>query len=145
MGFFGSSSSHLDDIKKDCLAVNKKAQEIRDRCDKSLKGKHEMMDAEDRSALLKQARAAVGEAKSVLEKARQREHQMEADSCPSEDIMAAHNRILEATLDLQRSEKFIDDGRRSLQEGVAEIEAFFGANSTEAKQIRRVIADLDAH
>ena len=144
MGLFGSSSSHLDDIRKDCLTAIKKAQEARDRCDASLRGKHAMMDPEDRAKLLKQAQAAVKEAHSILEKARQRENKMAEDQCPSEDILAAHARVLEGTLDVQRAEKAIADGCHSLEQGLAEVEQFFGANSREAKEVRRVIQSLQS-
>jgi hypothetical protein len=144
MGFFGSSDSHLDDIRKDCLAVSRKAQEARDRCDASLRGKHEMMDPAARASLLKQAKASLKDARKVLDSARQRETRMEEDRCTSEDMLTAHARVLEATLDVQRAEKAIKDGCDSIAQGVAEIEQFFGAGSPEAKQVRRVLADLQA-
>lgn len=144
MGFFSSSNSHLDDIRKDCATISGKAQEARDRCDKSLRGKHAMMDPEERAALLKQAKASVKEARKVLEGARVRETRMEEDQCPSEDMMAAHARVLESSLDVQKAEAAIEEGRVSLAQGLGEIEQFFGANSREAKQVRRVIADLQA-
>ena len=142
MGFFSSSDSHLDDIRKECLAISRKAQEARERCDASLRGKHEMMDPEQRASLLKQAQASVKDASKALQDARKREVRMEEDNCPSEDILAAHARVLEASLDVQRAEKAIEDGCQSLAQGLAEIEQFFGASSPEAKQVRRVIASL---
>ena len=142
MGFFSSSNSHLDDIRKECLGISRKAQEARDRCDASLRGKHEMMDPEQRANLLKQAQAAIKDARKTLDEARQRQVRMDEDNCPSEDVLAAHARVLEASLDVQRAEKAIADGCTSLEQGLGEIEQFFGAGSPEAKQVRRVIAGL---
>lgn len=144
MGLFSSSSSHLDQIRKDCVLISKRAAEARERCDKSLRGKHEMMDADERAELLKQARTGVREAKKQLEAVRDRQRQMDEDKCTSEDILAAHARVLEASLDVQRAEKAIEDGRQSLAQAIGEIEAFFGAGSPEAKAVRRVVAELEA-
>lgn len=144
MGFFNSSDSHLEEIQKDCLAVSRKAQEARDRCVASLRGKHELMEPEERAALIKGARASVKQAHELLDAARKREARMEEDHCPGEEILKAHARVLEATLDVQRAEQSIAEGCASIAEGLPEIEQFFGASSPEARQFRRVLADLQA-
>lgn len=144
MGLFGSSNSHLEDIRKSCLAISQKAQAARDRCVESLRGKHELMEPEKRAALLKAARADVKEARKLLDGVRQREERMEEDKCPSEDMLAAHARVLEASLDVQKAEQSIEEGCDSVAEGLAEIEQFFGVNSPEARQVRRVIDGLRA-
>ncbi len=144
MGLFSSSNSHLDEVRKECQSVSQRAAAARQHCDASLRGKHELMDPEDRARLLEKARAEVREGAKILESARRREKQMTEDNCPSEDILTAHARVLEATLDMQRAEQAIKDGRDSLAQAIPEIESFFGAGSREARQIRKTLADLDA-
>lgn len=144
MGFFSTSGSHFDRIQADCKSVSKLVGEARSRCDKSLRGKHEMMEPEERAGLLKQALHEIRDARKLLEGAKEHEHRMEQDQCPSEEILKAHARILEASLDIQRAEKSIEDGRRSLTEGLHEIEQFFGASSREAREVRKVIAEIEA-
>ena len=144
MGFFKSSRSHLESVEKDCQAVAQAAQEIRERCDRSLRGKYEMMQPEERATLLKDALGFQRKLVEALESARSHQKRMEEDQAPNEDLVAAHGRLLSASLDAQRAAKSLQDGRQSLREGLAEVETFFGASSKEARHVRKVLAELEA-
>ena len=51
MGFFKSSKSHLEEIQQHCTEVTKLSRNVRDTCDRSLRGKYEYMRPEERADL----------------------------------------------------------------------------------------------
>ena len=144
MGFFKSSKSHVEILDQECRLIMQQAADVRERCDRSLRGKYENMQPEDRAALLKEAGALQKKLHATLTSAREREHLMTQDQCPSEDILTAHSRLLEAALDVGRADKSLEDARQSLLAGMHEIEQFYGPKSKEARQVRKVLDDLQA-
>ncbi len=144
MGFFKSSKSHLEVLEKDCLDIVKHAQEVRSLCDRSLRGKYENMMPEQRAGILKEANVIAGKLRATLDSARERERLMTDDQCPSEDLLTAHARVLDAALDVSRADQSIEEARQSLLAGMAEIEQFYGPRSKEARHVRRVLDELQS-
>jgi hypothetical protein len=144
MGFFKSSKSHLELLEKDCQEVATHSAAIREACDASLRGKYEYMRPEQRADLVRNGALASRKLQAALESARSRQKVMEADQCPSEDLLAAETRLLAASLDASRAQQALKDAKDSLIAGVAEIEEFYGAKSSEAKHLRKVIAEFQA-
>ena len=142
MSFFKSSKSNLDQVEAECQDIATKAAEIRDRCDRSLRGKFENMMPEDRAALLKEAAALAKKVRASYATALDRKKAMESDQSTSEDRLKAESRLVAARLDVDRTAQSIEEAKQSLVAGMGEIEQFYGPRSPEAKQIRRVIDDL---
>ena len=142
MGFFGSSKSHVDLLEKDCRLVHELAGKIFESCDKSLRGKYDYVAPEERAGLVRDCHETLAKLQSAIGSARERQRVMEQDQCPKEDLLGAQTLILSASLDVTKAEKAVADATTSLVTGAAEIEAFYGAGSKEAKQMRRVLADF---
>ena len=142
MGFFKSSKSHVEVLEADCKLIAEQSTQVRSRCEKSLRGKYENMDPEARAALLKEGAQLARKLHETLLEAREREKSMEQDQCPSEDLLAAHAKVLEAQLDASRADKSLDEAKASLLSSVAEIEQFYGARSPEARHIQKILAEL---
>lgn len=142
MSFFKSSKSHVEILDQECGLIMQQAAEVRDRCDRSLRGKYQNMSPEERAALLKEGAVIQRKLHATLGSVKEREKVMAQDQCPSEDLLAAHARALEASLDVSRADKALDDARQSLIAGMAEIEAFYGVKSPQARQVRKVLDDL---
>jgi hypothetical protein len=144
MSFFKSSKSHVEILEQDCKAIMQQAGDVRERCDRSLKGKYANMLPEDRAALLKEAAAISKKLHVTLESVRERERLMAQDQCPNEDLLAANALVLDASLDVQRADKSLEDARQSLLAGMAEIEQFYGVKSKEARLIHKVLDELQS-
>ena len=144
MGFFKSSKSHLEDIQERCSEVSKLSQVVRDTCDRSLRGKYEYMRPEERADLVRAAHLDNEKLHAALEKAKARQSTMEADQCPSEDVLAAESIMLSATLDATQAQKALNEAHHSLVQGVSEVEQFYGPRSREAKHLRKVLAQFQA-
>jgi hypothetical protein len=144
MAFFKSSRNHLEAVDKECQSVAQLAAQIRDKCDRSLRGKFEMMQPEQRATLLKDALGLYRKLLRALEAAREQQGKMTEEHADNEEAVVAHGKVLSASLDSQRAQSAMEEGRKSLREGLVEVEAFFGASSNEAKHVRKVLAELEA-
>ena len=142
MGFFDSSKSHVELLEKDCRLVAELAAKIRDRCDESLKGKYDYAQPEQRAEQVRDGLRLLEKLTAALASARERKAVMEQDQCPKEDLLAAQTLLLSVSLDVTRAEKAVADAKGSLVAGAAEIEAFYGPRSKEAKEMRRVLSDF---
>jgi len=143
MGFFKSSKSHLELLEKDCAQVAKLAAEASDLASRSLRGKYEYMQPDERADLYRRAAETSHSLRPLLESGRQHQRVMEQDQCPSEDLLAAESLLVAANLDVERAEKGVAEARASLISGMAEIEEFYGARSKEARYIHKLLADLE--
>jgi hypothetical protein len=142
MGFFKSSKSHLDLLEHECGEVSRLATEVSDLASRSLRGKYEYMQPDERADLYRHAAELVRKLHAAIGAARSRQAVMEQDECPSEDLLAAQSLLVGANLDVERADKGVAEARNSLISGMAEIEEFYGARSKEARYIRKLLADL---
>jgi len=137
--------NHLEAVDKECQVVAQLSAQIREKCDRSLRGKFEMMQPEQRATLLKDAHGLYRKLMRALEAAREEQARMTEEHADNEEAVLAHGRVLAATMDSQRAQSAMEEGRKSLREGLVEVEGFFGASSSEAKHVRKVLAELEAH
>jgi hypothetical protein len=142
--FFKSSKSHLEQLEADCQHVADASTRARAMCDQSLRGKYEYMAPEQRADLVRDAHAVAKELAGTLEQARHRQAAMDADQCLKEDLLTAETLVATAALDVSRLDKAVKDASESLLSGMAEIEQFYGPRSSEAKHLRRVLAEFQS-
>lgn len=144
MGFFKSSKSHSELLRDDCTTVADLAQQVRSLSERSLRGKYEYMQPEERARLVAEAHSLASRLEPTLSSARQRQETMEQDQCPSEELLQAQSLLLSANMDVTQAQKALDEARNSLVAGVAEVEEFYGASSKEARHLRRVLSQIQA-
>lgn len=141
MGFFDSAKSHVDLLEKDCRLVGELSSRLREKCEQSVRGKYDYAPAGDRAELVRAAQDLLVKLHETHASAKERQRVMEGDQCPSQELMAAQTLLLAAGLDVTKAEKALAEARASLLTGIAEIEAFYGERSREAKEFRRVLSE----
>ena len=135
-------SKGTKEVQKYCARASDEAGTVLNLATKSKQGRYDRVPTDQRIQFLVDARKHMPKMNSSLAKAQEAKGKIDNKDISPEDALDAEMMLVTAIGDVEKAGEVFADARESLQQGLLEMEAFYGASHKTVRQIRKQMDSL---